>query len=154
MAATKAARLFVDSGVLIDGLVAEWSVVRGLFILARCGIFKIVLAEAVRLEVEEDLLRRVGKDEATGTKIVEAYSTLLRAIRPERVPLPTVEEVAAGRALIRHAPDVPILLSAMAARPDWLVTTNTRHFTPEVARRCRVPIITPLALIRSISIPL
>jgi hypothetical protein len=152
--ATSAVRLLVDSGVVIDALVAEWSVPRCLFVLARCGVFRIVLAEAVRLEVEADLLRRLGADESAGTRITEAYSKLLRAVRPEHVPLPTVAQVAAGRQLIRHAADVPILLSAVAARPDWLVTNNTRHFTSEVSHRSGVPIITPLALVRSISVPL
>jgi hypothetical protein len=154
MAGTKPAappRLFVDSGVVIDAVVAEWSVPRCVFVLARCGVFKIVLAEAVRLEVENDFLRRLGNDEVVGTKIMNAYSRLLRLVRPERVPLPPAEQVAESRHLIRHAADVPILRSAITAAPDWLVTTNTRHFTPEVGVRCGIKIITPRELVRRTS---
>jgi len=147
-------RLFVDSGVVIDAVVAEWSVPRCIFVLARSGIFKIVLAEAVRLEVETDFLRRLGNDKVLGTKILNAYTRLLRLVRPERVPLPPADQVAESRHLIRHEPDVPILRSAINAAPDWLVTTNTRHFTPAVALRCGIKIITPRELVRRASFPL
>jgi hypothetical protein len=100
------------------------------------------------------LLRRLGNDEVLGTKILNAYSKLLRLVRPERVPLPPAEQVAESRHLIRHAADVPILRSAIAAAPDWVVTTNTRHFTPEVARRCSIKITTPHELVRRTSFPL
>ena len=56
-------------------------------------------------------------------------------MKPEIVPFQTEAEVIAGRHLIRHAADVPVLLSAIASRPDWLITHNTKHFTPVVARR-------------------
>jgi hypothetical protein len=48
-----------------------------------------------------------------------------------------------NRRLIRHASDVPVLLSAMEAKPDWLLTHNTRHFTQAVAVRCGLRIATP-----------
>jgi len=82
---------------------------------------------------------------------MNAYSRLLRLVRPERAPLPPAERVAESRHLIRHAADVPILCSAIAAAPDWLVTTNTRHFTPQVAIRCGIKIITPHELVRRTS---
>ncbi len=40
-------------------------------------------------------------------------------MKPEIVPFQTEAEVIAGRHLIRHAADVPVLLSAIASRPDW-----------------------------------
>jgi hypothetical protein len=49
--------------------------------------------------------------------------------------------------LIRHQADVPILVAALRARPDWLVTTNTRHFSAGVASRTALRICTPKALI-------
>ena len=37
-------------------------------------------------------------------------------------------------------------------RPDYLVTTNTQHFTAEVARRTALKIVTPTQLIARITI--
>ena len=36
---------------------------------------------------------------------------------------------SSARRLIRRASDVPVLLSAMAAKPDWLLTHNTKRFS-------------------------
>lgn len=57
----------------------------------------------------------------------------------------------ASRHLIRHAADVPVLLSAMKARPDWLLTHNTKHFSTAVARRTGLAIATPTAFFRALS---
>jgi hypothetical protein len=59
------------------------------------------------------------------------------------VPPPPEADVARSRSLIRHAADVPVLLSAIRSRPDWLLTHNQRHFTPAVARRTKLRIATP-----------
>ena len=61
---------------------------------------------------------RLTLDEAKGR--VLSNSKLLKLARPEIIPLPLAREVARSRHLIRHAADVPVLLSAMQAQPDWL----------------------------------
>jgi hypothetical protein len=53
--------------------------------------------------------------------------------------------------LIRHAPDVPVLPSAMAAKPDWRLTHNTKHFTQAVAARCGLRIATPVELFETLA---
>jgi hypothetical protein len=54
--------------------------------------------------------------------------------------------------LIRHAADVPVLLSAMASKPDWLLTHNTKHFTNAVAERAVLRIATPAEFFQALSI--
>jgi hypothetical protein len=49
---------------------------------------------------------------------------------------------------MRHEADVPVLLSAMAARPDWMLTHNVKHITPTVARRNGLRIATPVEFFR------
>ncbi|SRR6266567_4868414 len=44
----------------------------------------------------------------------------------------SASSVQSSRHLIRHAADVPVLLSAMASKPDWLLTHNIKHFTQAV----------------------
>jgi hypothetical protein len=72
-------------------------------------------------------------------------------MKPEMVPYPGQAEVKAARHLIRHAADVPVLLSAMASRPDWFLTHNTKHFTPAVARRTGLRFATPVEFFRALS---
>jgi len=51
--------------------------------------------------------------------------------------------------LIRHAADVPVLLSALDCRPDWLLTHNTKHFSELVAKRTGLRISTPSGFFRT-----
>ena len=145
-------RVFLDSGVLLEGLLAPWSASRALLILSRRKVFKIILAEYVQGEVEDNLLELLAPNPRLGNETINAYSTLLRLLEPEFLPLPTKQEVDRHRHLIRHQADVPVLVSAMKAAPDWLLTTNTRHFTKQVALCTQLKIVTPQEFMTSIRV--
>ncbi|HLG15872.1 MAG TPA: hypothetical protein VJH03_15405 [Blastocatellia bacterium] len=83
--------------------------------------------------------------------MIDDYSRLLKLARPEIIPLPLEQEVASSRQLIRHAADVPVLVSAIQAQPDWLLTHNTDHFTPVLAKRIGLRIATPAGFFRALA---
>lgn len=120
-------------------------------------ICRLVLAEAVRDEVEENLLIRLGEsaDKANtssqAARVLDDYTHLIALMKPEIVAYPSAAEVGASRHLIRHAADVPVLLSAVASRPDWVLTHNTKHFTQTVARRTGLRIATPVEFFQALS---
>lgn len=145
-------RLFLDSGVFLEGVLAPWSVSRALLIHARRRAFTVILAEYVRMEVERNLLAILAHNPELATEAIDTYDTLLQLLKPGRIPLPTKEEIANYRHLIRHQADVPVLVSALNASPDWFLTTNTRHFTPQVAARTGLKITTPQAFLQNLSI--
>ena len=142
----------MDSGVLLEGLLAPWSASRAVLVLSRRRVFKIILAEYVRGEVEDNLLQLIVPNPRLANDTINAYSTLLRLIDPEFIPLPTKQEVDRHRHLIRHQADVPVLVSALKSGPDWFLTTNTRHFTKQVALRTQLKIFTPQEFITSIKV--
>lgn len=123
-----------------------------MLILSRRKVFKIILAQYVQGEVEENLLELLGPNPSLGNEIINAYSTLLRLLEPESISLPTKQEIDRHRHLIRHQADVPVLVSAMNAAPDWFLTTNNRHFTKQVALRTQLKIFTPQEFITSIKV--
>jgi hypothetical protein len=84
-------------------------------------------------------------------RLIDQYHRLVRLTDPEIIPYPAAALVHSSRHLIRHTADVPVLLSAMAGRPDWLLTHNTRHFTQIVARRTGLRIATPANFFRTLS---
>jgi hypothetical protein len=145
-------RLFLDSGVFLEGILAPWSVSRAILIHARCGTFTVILAAYVQMEVEKNLLAMLAHNPELATEAIDTYDTLLQLLKPERVSLPTKEEIDGSRHLMRHQADVPVLVSALKASPDWLLTTNTRHFTPQVAARIGLKIATPQAFLQSLII--
>jgi len=137
---------------LLEGLLAPWSASRAVLILSRRRVFKIVLAKYVQGEVEDNLLELLASDSRLANETINAYSTLLRLLSPEFIQLPNKREVHRHRHLIRHQADVPVLVSAMTATPDWFLTTNTRHFTKQVALRTQLKILTPQEFITSIRV--
>jgi predicted nucleic acid-binding protein len=148
----KRVRIFLDSNVLTAGIVSAWGLDKAVLSLCAARICRLVLAEAVREEVEENLLPRLGGiGSSDANRALDDYARLMALMKPEIVPCPIAAEVKAARHLIRHAADVPVLLSAMSSRPDWLLTNNTKHFTPDVARRTGLRIATPVEFFRALS---
>jgi hypothetical protein len=104
-------RVFLDSGVFLEGLLAPWSASRAVLVLSRRRVFKIILAKYVQAEVEENLLELLASDARLGSEIINVYGTLLRLLGPEYVALPSKQEVERHRHLIRHQADVPVTLN-------------------------------------------
>jgi predicted nucleic acid-binding protein len=145
-------RLFLDSNVLTAGLVSSWGLDKAALSICAARICRLVLAEVVRDEVEENLLLhadRLGPEKAE--LLVRDCRQLIRLSEPEWVPYPAAERVRLSRHLIRHAADVPVLLSAMDSQPDWVLTHNTKHFTESVAERTGLRIATPAMFFRTLA---
>ena len=71
-----------------------------------------------------------------GSRLIDDYALALKLIAPERLDRITKEEFKAYRHLIRFmGNDVPVLVTAIKAKPDWLVTANVEHFDEDVALR-------------------
>jgi predicted nucleic acid-binding protein len=145
-------RLFLDSNVLTGGIVSPWGLDKATLSLCAAKVCKLVLAEAVCDEVEENLLLHAERlPLLDADRLVEDYRRLIKLTSPELVPYPEKQLVQSSRSLIRHAADVPVLLSAMASKPDWLLTHNTKHFTKAVAQRTALRIATPAEFFRTLS---
>lgn len=84
-------------------------------------------------------------------QLIEDYRHPIELASPEIIPYPDKDLVRLNRHLIRHAADVPVLMSAMASKPDWLLTHNTKHFTDVVAQRTSLRIATPAEFFRALS---
>lgn len=145
-------RLFLDSNVLTGGIVSPWGLDKATLSLCAAKVCKLVLAEVVRDEVEENLLPHAKRlPSLDADQLIEDYRRLVGLANPELIPYPDKALVRTSRHLIRHEADVPVLLSAMAANPDWLLTNNTRHFTKAVSQRTSLRIATPAEFFRALS---
>jgi len=145
-------RLFLDSNVLMAGIFAPGGLDKAALSLCAARICKLVLAEIVRDEVEENLLLHAQRlPPSQAGELIDAYRRLIKLTDPEIVPYPTRALVSINRHLICHAADVPVLLSAMSGNPDWLLTHNARHFTQAVAKRTGLRIATPAQFFRTLA---
>ena len=145
-------RLFLDSNVLTGGIVSPWGLDKATLSLCAARVCRLVLAEVVRDEVEENLLLHAERlSSLDADQVIEDYRRLIRLTNSEVVPYPDRDLVRSSRHMIRHAADVPVLLSAIASKPDWLLTHNTKHFTNAVARQTSLRIATPAEFFRTLS---
>lgn len=145
-------RLFLDSNVVTGGIVSPWGLDKATLSLCAASVCRLVLAEYVRDEVEDNLLLRASRlPSVDAERLMESYRRLISLTNPELIPYPTKELVNSNRHLIRHESDVLVLLSAMAGKPDWLLTNNTKHFTKEVAQRTSLRIATPADFFRTLA---
>lgn len=131
-------KLFLDSSALFAGIVSASGAARALLLLAESGHITVAISEQVVTETESAIAR----------KIPSAIHDLRGAILSSKASIlrnPSPEEVMANSKLISHPADIPILLSAMGAEVDYLVTLNRKHFIdyPGVARRSGLRIGTP-----------
>lgn len=122
--------LFFDSSALFAGVVSADGASRALLLLAEGGLIDITVSEQVVAETEGALARKVPRALLTFREALR--STGLRIVRN-----PSPKDVKAHSDIIGHQADVPIVVAAMQAHVDYLVTLNRRHFIddPDVANR-------------------
>jgi len=102
-------RLFLDSNVLTGGIVSRWGLDRAILSICAARICKLVLADIVRDEVEENLLlHAAGLQGQEAQQLLDDYVNLLKLASPESVSYPLKSDVLASRQLIRHEADVPV----------------------------------------------
>ncbi|HUY76711.1 MAG TPA: hypothetical protein VMV29_08055 [Ktedonobacterales bacterium] len=143
-------RVFLDSGVIIEGSYSAWGASKGVLILAtqRRRDIRIVLAEAVEREVRRDLDdMAVTTDPARATIIIAGFEGWLARAQIERRAQPTEDEILAHYQQImpalRHENDVAPVVTAILAQPNWVLSTNTKHWSPALGARTGLRIATP-----------
>jgi hypothetical protein len=107
-----------------------------------------VLAEAVEREVRRDLALTVGAlPPDQQTRIIAGFEGWLARASIERCPLPVEADILSRYAqlmpALRHDNDIAAVVSALLSQPDWVLSTNIKHWNAELARRTGLRIVTP-----------
>ena len=145
-------RLFLDANVLTAGMVSSWGLDKAALSLCAARVCRLVLAAVVRDEVEENLLVHAQRlVPPAAEQLIGDCHRLIQLTAPQIVSYPDLELVRKSWDLVRHEAGVPVILSALAAQPDWVLTHNVRHFTPRVAERTGLRIATPLEFFQTLS---
>jgi len=130
--------LFFDSSALVAGAISSQGASRALLILAGAGYIDLLVTEQVIVETERALARKAPK-------ALPAYREMILSTSAQILPDPPLSEVLMHQGIISHPVDVPIVVAAMRAKVDFLVTLNRRHFIddPDVANQSGLRIGTP-----------
>lgn len=134
--------------MLVDGLFNRWGTCKGVLILAmQRRQFRAVVAASVALEVGRAVESKTRRMDASAAAITrEEIDRWFAIARPESVPWPSSSDLAARAdllAVVRHRNDLPSVVAAVLARPDWVISTNDRHWSPALAARTGLRIATP-----------
>jgi predicted nucleic acid-binding protein len=130
--------LFFDSSALFAGVASRTGGARALLLLSEAGLVTISVSEQVIVETEQALARKAPQ-------ALAAFRQALRQTGLRIVRDPSRRAVLKHADIIAHAADVPIVVAAMQAEVDFLVTLNRRHFIDDsrVAERSGLRIGTP-----------
>jgi len=131
-------KLFFDSSALFAGIVSATGAARALLILGESGHINLLVSEQVIAETEGALARKIPR-------ALPDFRLALRSTNLSIVRNPSQEEIHNHAEIIAHPADVPIVVAALKAQVDYLVTLNRKHFIddPKVSTRAGIPIGTP-----------
>lgn len=151
-------RLFLDAGVILDGCFNTWGTSKAALVPATLREnFTVVLAETIEREVQRAVARKTAAlDAQSALEISQSVAGWLARVRLERhvEPSPSVIRTHAPAILpaIRHVNDLPSVVTAVLAQPDWVISTNTTHWNAELGKRTGLRLATPLAFLRELHI--
>lgn len=143
-------RLFLDTGVIIEGRTSRWGAPRAVLIHATYREFyTVVLAEAVEQELRRNVADTLASPEHTkeSDRLATELAGWLKRVRLERWPVPTEDQLRDSAPTIvpvlRHLNDLPAVVTAMQAQPDWVISANSAHWSEALAAHTGLRILTP-----------
>ena len=130
--------LFFDSSAFIAGIISDKGAARALLLLSEDKRISISVSEQVIVEVERNIAKKIPKILYLTREFIRETNLIIHKD-------PNKNEVDEHLNWINHPADVPILVSAMKAKVDFLVTLNTKHFLddPQVTLKSGLRIGTP-----------
>ena len=120
--AKRIVRVFLDSNVILSGLLSDKGAPRTIldlltlklpFLLGSTGRYNLI-------EIERNLEKKMPG-------ILSVYKRYLRKLNLKIIPLPRPEELKEFSGKIVNK-DVPVLVSAIRSKVDYLVTGDKQHF--------------------------
>jgi predicted nucleic acid-binding protein len=138
-------RVFLDSNVIVSGLLSDKGPPRIILDLLslKLPFFVGLTGKYNLIEIERNLRKKMPG-------ILSVYKEYVAKLNLRVIPLPRHEEVRGYLGIIAHK-DIPVLISAIRGRADFLVTGDKQHFERlKGAGKYPLKIITPSEFIDSI----
>jgi len=129
-------RIFLDTNVLIAGLLSRTGASAVILALAESEEIIPVISRQVLVEADRTFLAKFPQ-------LIDRYRTFITNLAPLLVDDPSVAAVRRAAQVI-DLDDAPILAAAQQAQVDYLITLNTKHFlTPKARAFLPASIVTP-----------
>lgn len=124
MAKKEAVRVFLDSNVILSGLLADKGAPRLILDILglRLPFLTGITGQYNLIEIERNLAKKLPA-------AAPVYREYLPKINLEIIPLPSKEEVRRFLGKIAEK-DIPVLISAIRGKADFLITGDKKDFAP------------------------
>lgn len=134
----KKVNIFLDSSALIAGIISETGAAHVLLQLGETDDIALTISELVLNETKRSIARKSPENLENAQKEIQKSGINI-------LQDPSHEEIQANLYLMDDPDNVPILLTAIKARADYLATHDHKHFLddPKVAERAGIKIGTP-----------
>ena len=140
--AKKAVRVFLDSNVILSGLISDKGAPRSCLVLLTLKL-PFLVGSTGRFNLRE--IERTLKKMMPG--LLPLYRKYIPLLNLKVIPLPSPEEIREFSGKIADK-DVPVLASAIQGKADFLVTGDKRHFQRlRSSKEYAVRIVTPAEFI-------
>jgi predicted nucleic acid-binding protein len=118
----KPVRIFLDSNVILSGLISDRGAPRLILDLLSMELpgFVAVTGRYNIVEIERNIRKKAPK-------ALPVYGEYFPKLRMEIVAMPALAEVAKHSGLVADK-DTPVLVSALKGKADFLVTGDKKHF--------------------------
>lgn len=132
-------KLLIDSNILIDGILSNWSASKALLILFReVQLFDVYISELSIQEIEYFLVSK-GKEQ-----FIEDYLKYIELTNIKILPLPDQQDVVLNKdvflPVLKHLADLPIVITAIQHEIDWIISNNRDHFNDALAEKLNIKI--------------
>ena len=132
----KAWRVFLDSSVLIAGVVSQTGASSAILDLGEAGEIVIILSRGVLVETDRVFEKKFP--DLTGQ-----FREFIKSLSPEVAEDPAPQEIREAENFIDKG-DAPILAAAKKENIHYLVSLDIKHFHAKKARGyLKTPIVTP-----------
>lgn len=132
-------RVYIDTDVLLAACASREGASHIIVKLAELTLLEGLISEAVRVEAERNLLKKLPQ-------ALPAYRALLKAAKLLEVQVPSADKLARYRGQ-GDPKDLVHLVAAREAGCAFLVTHNTKHYSPASGSP---EVLTPGELVRRI----
>jgi hypothetical protein len=139
-----APRFFLDSSVILAGSASLVGASHALLVPGEIGFIRLITIPYVFEEVERNLAKKLIKG-------LPRYQQIREAINWEIIPNPSSSELDVWRSNLAEK-DIPILVGAINAKPERLITLDTKHFlnAQAVSQKSGIVIATPRDVVNDI----
>ena len=129
-------KIFIDTSALIAGITSKTG--------ASAAVLDLCEAEIVRMVISRQVLTEADRNfSAKLPNLTTQFRNFIRNLAPMLVDDPPPEAIEKAMAIVDRK-DASILAAALAAKADFLVTLDKKHFlSAQIRRKIPIKVVTP-----------